>query len=58
MAEAIFDIKKMEKLRKQDKLIDFMYMNLNGLAHARKMEVLFSSEVLMDPAMTATYKKL
>lgn len=58
MAEVIFDIKKMEKLRRQDKLIGFMYMNLNGLSNAKKLEILFNSEVLNDSVMMEVYKKL
>lgn len=58
MAEAIFDIEKMDKLRRQDKFLGFMYRNLNGLSNAKKLEILYNSEVVNNSALMEIYEKL
>lgn len=55
-----FDKDKMLKMRKEDKLIDFMCKDLTRRGHNEEEAMLFvfNSEILGDSAMEEKYKQL
>lgn len=58
MSKTTFSIEKMEKFLDQDALLKFMYMNLKGVAHEQKLELLYNSEIVNDSMMSRDYNKL